>query len=60
MEGAIMILIMAGTFVLGYFIVNSLVGFLDAGPAAGGARRYRRRKKGANRRRTFRAESFFR
>ena len=59
MEDVIMILIMAGTFAFGYFIVNLLAGFLDAGPAADGERRCHRRKKEANGRRTGRPEIFF-
>ena len=41
MESAVMILSMAGVFVFGYLVVNSLGAFLDAGSQ----RRYHRHKK---------------
>ena len=41
MENAVMILGMAGVFVFGYLVMNSLDAFLDAG----NGRRYHRHKK---------------
>ena len=56
MENAVMILGMAGVFVFGYLVMNSLDAFLDAGSG----RRYHRHKKKGPRHPHFPPESFFR
>ena len=56
MESAVMILIMAGVFVFGYFVVDSLGAFLDAGS---GRRYHRLKNKGTGRPLLF-LERFFR
>ena len=56
MESAVMILSMAGVFVFGYLVVNSLEAFLDAGSGRG----YHRHKKKGPSHPLFSPKRFFR